>query len=151
MHAVTPVCRRASTPDDIAACLDIRNAVFVLGQGVDVAVERDGLDDECLHYLAETGGAPVGAARVRVLEDRFKFQRVAVLAAARGRRIGDALMRFMMTDLAARPDAAGRHFFLSSQTYAMPFYEKLGFTVCSAEFMDAGIPHHDMRTEIALP
>ena len=34
---------------------------------------------------------------------------------------------------------------LSSQTYAIPFYEKLGFTVCSGEYMDANIPHKDMK------
>lgn len=33
---------------------------------------------------------------------------------------------------------------LSSQTYAIPFYEKLGFVVCSEEYMDANIPHKDM-------
>ena len=34
---------------------------------------------------------------------------------------------------------------LSAQTYAIPFYEKFGFIVCSEEYMDAGIPHKDMQ------
>jgi predicted GNAT family N-acyltransferase len=30
----------------------------------------------------------------------------------------------------------------------MPFYEKLGFAVCSEEYLDANIPHRDMRAEV---
>jgi predicted GNAT family N-acyltransferase len=148
MDSSQPVCRRAATRDDIAACLDIRDVVFIREQGVDPALERDGLDDESIHYLAEIDGWPVGAARVRVLDDRFKVQRVAVLREARGKGVGEALMRFLMADLAAGKQATGRHFFLSSQSYAVPFYEKLGFSVCSDEYMEAGIAHNDMRAEI---
>lgn len=36
---------------------------------------------------------------------------------------------------------------LRAQTYAIPFYEKLGFVVCSSEYLDAGIPHKDMQLE----
>jgi predicted GNAT family N-acyltransferase len=143
-----PVCRRAETRDDLDRCFAIRETVFINEQGVDVSLERDGLDDACIHYLAEIDGQPVAAARVRVLDDRFKFQRVAVVKGARGTGIGAALMRFMMADLAKREDIAGRCFFLSSQTYAVPFYEKLGFAPCSDEYMEAGIPHRDMRAEI---
>jgi ElaA protein len=142
------ICRRATTPADIAACLDIREIVFIVEQGVDAALERDGLDGECLHYLGEADGKPVAAARIRVLADTYKFQRVAVLKDQRGSGAGAALMRFMMDDIAARPDAAGGLFFLSSQTYAVPFYERLGFEVCSDDYMEAGIPHRDMRADI---
>lgn len=148
MDSSQPVCRRAADGDDLAACLNIRDVVFIREQGVDPALERDGLDDESIHYLAEIDGWPVGAARVRVLDDRFKVQRVAVLREARGKGVGEALMRFLMADLAASDIAQGREFFLSSQSYAIPFYERLGFKVCSDEFMEAGIPHRDMRAEI---
>lgn len=141
-------CRRVESPEDIARCLSIRDTVFVQEQHVDAAIERDGLDDVSVHYLGELAGSPVAAARVRIMEDRFKFERVAVLKEARGRGIGEALMLFMMNDLANGPDAEGRHFFLSSQTFAMPFYQKLGFVPCSAEYTEAGIPHRDMRAEI---
>ena len=139
------VCRRATTREDIERCLEIRETVFIREQGVAPDLERDGLEDECLHFLAFAGGEPVATARVRVLERRLKFQRVAVLRQARGKRIGAALMRHMMAELAADEIAAGRDFFLSSQASAIPFYEKLGFSICSDEFMDAGIPHRDMQ------
>lgn len=144
-------CRRAVTRDDLAACFAIREAVFIGEQNVDAELERDGLDDDCIHYLAEAGGRAVGTARVRVLDDCYKFQRVAVLKAARGRNVGAALMRFMMADLANEAEAAGRTFFLSSQVHALPFYEKLGFSVCSGVYMDAGIPHRDMQAPVIPP
>ena len=141
-----PLCRRARAPEDIERCLEIRDIVFVQEQGVAPDLERDGLEGECLHFLAFVDGEPVATARVRILDHRLKFQRVAVLKEARGKRIGDALMRHMMAELAADAAlSAGRDFFLSSQASAIPFYEKLGFSICSEEFMDAGIPHRDMR------
>ena len=37
---------------------------------------------------------------------------------------------------------------LSAQTHAMPFYERHGYAVFGAEYLDAGIPHVDMRREL---
>lgn len=142
-----PACRRVATREEMAACLAIRDVVFMQEQNVDEAIERDGRDDECIHYIAEIGGKPVGTARARMLDDKVKIERVAVLKEARGTGAGMALMRFLMADLASDALAAGRHFFLSSQCQAIPFYERLGFAVCSEEYLDADIPHRDMRAE----
>lgn len=142
------VYRRASGPDDMAICLTIRHIVFVVGQNVPAALECDGREDECAHYLAFDGSMPIATARVMPLDGKFKFQRVAVVEAYRGKGVGDALMRFMMTDLVTHDDAAGRRFFLSSQTSAIGFYEQLGFVTCSDEYMDAGIAHKDMDRAI---
>lgn len=143
-----PACRRVSTREEMDACFEIRRIVFMQEQNVDPAIERDGRDGECVHYIAEIGGRPVATARARMLDDKVKIERVAVLEAARGTGTGAALMRFLMADLAADARAAGRHFFLSSQSQAIPFYERLGFSVCSEEYPDADIPHRDMRAEI---
>ena len=34
---------------------------------------------------------------------------------------------------------------LNAQSYAVPFYEKLGYVVTSPEFMDADMPHRAME------
>ena len=143
--------RRAQGEADLAACLAIRHRVFVREQCVEPALERDGLDARCFHYLAFEADRPVGAARVLPLGDRFKIQRVAILPATRGGGLGAALMRFLMDDLAEDALSEGRHFFLSSQVHAMAFYEKLGFRTCSDEYLDAGIPHRDMRAPAGSP
>lgn len=135
----------------MAACMAIRHQVFVREQCVDEALERDGRDGDCIHYLATGSDGPLGTGRVMPLADRYKIQRVAVLPGARGTGLGLALMRFMMADLASQPDAGDRVFVLSSQVHAMPFYEKLGFEVCSDVYMDAGIPHRDMQAPAIPP
>lgn len=143
-----PVCRRVSTREEMDACFDIRRIVFIQEQNVDPAIERDGRDGDCVHYIAEIDGRPIATARARFPDDKVKIERVAVLRQARGTGAGAALMRFLMADLAKEAKAAGRHFFLSSQRQAIPFYERLGYAVCSEEYLDADIPHRDMRAEI---
>lgn len=143
--------RRAQGENDMTACVAIRHQVFVREQCVDEALERDGRDGDCIHYLALGADGPVGTGRVMPLEDRYKIQRVAMLPRARGTGLGAALMRFMMADLANEAEAARRTFFLSSQVHALPFYEKLGFSVCSGVYMDAGIPHRDMQAPVIPP
>lgn len=140
--------RLAKLPDDIQRCLRIREAVFIDEQHVPADLERDGMDDVCLHYIAEAGGNEVATARVMLIEGKFKFQRVAVMPEARGLGVGSRLMAFMMSDLEKRDDASGREFFLSSQNSAIRFYERMGFEVCSEEYLDAGIKHRDMRKRI---
>lgn len=147
MPSQKPVCRRVTTREDMDACFAIRETVFMREQNVDPAIERDGLDDGCIHYIAEIGGKPVATARTRMLGDKVKIERVAVSKDARGTGTGAALMRFLMDDLAGEAQAQGRYFFLSSQAQAVPFYERLGFVVCSDEYFEAGIAHRDMRAE----
>ena len=41
-----------------------------------------------------------------------------------------------------------KHLYLESQTYAISFYERLGFKVCSDEFLEDGIPHVKMERDV---
>ena len=146
---MTMICRRARSAHDRAACMAIRETVFIGEQNVPADLERDGQDDQCLHYIADIDGTAMATARIMVLDTKFKFQRVAVLKSARGTGLGAQLMRFIMDDLAARDDAAGKVFFLSSQVSAIGFYQRLGFEICSEQYLDAGIQHRDMQRIIA--
>lgn len=67
----------------------IRRIVFIDEQQVPQEEEWDGLDTECLHFLATLNGEPVGTARL--LPDGH-IGRVAVLSSARGTGIGYQLM-----------------------------------------------------------
>jgi len=129
------------TDSDLQTCFSIRREVFVEEQNVSAEEEYDGLDPECRHYLLTIDGAPMATARLRFLGGKAKVQRVAVRKAARGTGLGLALMRRMLEDARAEGCAQA---ILSSQTYAIPFYERLGFTAHGPEYLDAGIPHRDM-------
>ena len=131
-----------TAPADIARCQVIRRTVFTLGQGVPVSIEVDGRDPNCTHFLAVLDGADVGAARMRVVGDAAKAERVAVLAGLRGEGVGRALM------VALEGAARGQGLVqvkLSAQSDVVVFYERLGYTAYGEEFVEADILHRWMK------
>jgi len=131
--------RLARWPQDQAALRQVRETVFVREQKVPLELEWDGLDDQCLHMLAEDrDGNPIGTGRL--LPDGH-IGRMAVLREWRRRGVGSALLRALMEE--------GRKqgfetMILAAQVQAMPFYEKAGFVAEGDVFDDAGIPHRNM-------
>ena len=137
---------RVSSEEALAICHAIRDVVFVDGQGVPRDREYDGLDGEAHHYLVSDNGAPVGTARVRILDDIAKIERVAVLPDHRGSGIATHLMKYILAELRTRPDV--QRACLGSQTYIVALYEKLGFKKTGPVYEDAGLPHVDMVLEL---
>lgn len=136
----------AVSGEDRAACRAVRVEVFCREQGVSRALEFDGLDEVCRHYLARDGGKAVGTARTRPLGDGVvKCERMAVLAPFRGRGIGRALLERALRD--ARRDNRATAL-LHAQLRAAPFYEKAGFRREGGGFEEAGIVH--VRMTLAL-
>ncbi|MBX3616364.1 GNAT family N-acetyltransferase [Nitrosomonas sp.] len=118
----------------------IRTAVFIQEQQVPEELEWDEFDAVSVHALAfDIAGQPVGAARL--LPDGH-IGRMAVLKQWRGKGFGSALLRALLQELRQRQQKKAM---LNAQTYAVAFYEKFGFKVCSGEFMEAGIPHVQME------
>lgn len=130
------------------ALRDIRRHVFIDEQQIDESLEWDSDDPVSTHFLMAVGEEPVGTARL--LEDGH-IGRVAILSAWRGRKLGERLMLAVMDHAQAR----GMHtLLLSAQSYALDFYRRLGFQVCSEEYLEAGISHFAMRRDAeqdALP
>ena len=62
------VCKLAESETELRAALALRQAVFVMEQGVDAELETDGLDAAALHVVATAAGAVVGTARIRFPE-----------------------------------------------------------------------------------
>ncbi|ASM74038.1 MULTISPECIES: GNAT family N-acetyltransferase [Roseobacteraceae] len=131
---------------DITTCRALRRTVFIEEQHVPEADEIDDLDDVALHVLATDAGRPVGSARIILLDETAKIGRVCVLQDQRGTGLGAALIRASL-DIARQQQGVTRAK-LGAQEYAIPFYEKLGFTVFGPVYLDAGIRHRDM--ELAL-
>ncbi|RPE63104.1 ElaA protein [Pacificibacter maritimus] len=129
--------------DNIRDCLALRMTVFVEEQKVPQDEELDDLDDVSTHFIATTqDGVPVGTARIYQIGDVGKIGRVCVLSSHRGTGLGAQLVK---TCIAALREKDGiKTAKLGAQNHAIPFYERLGFTVKGGEYMDGGIPHHDM-------
>jgi predicted GNAT family N-acyltransferase len=117
----------------------IRTEVFIREQCIPEDEEFDEADLTAVHVLVRNpAGEAVGTARL--IENR-KIGRVAVLKPWRGRGAGAAMIRHLMQ--VAREKGA-TCIELDAQTYAIPFYERLGYLTQGDEFMDAGIPHKKM-------
>ena len=71
-----------------------------------------------------------------------KVGRVCVLPEARGRHVGQALIREAVQVFRATPGVTKVK--LGAQTHALGFYAALGFQAVGEVYMDAGIPHQDM-------
>ncbi len=137
----------AATPDQLEACYAIRKTVFVEEQNVPLDLEMDDYDAVATHFLL-TGdqGQFQGTARLLNKNGLAKIGRVAILKEARGQGLGLVLMESVLEEARRR---GFREAILDSQTYAIPFYVRLGFVAEGDEFDDAGIPHYTMRRLLA--
>jgi predicted GNAT family N-acyltransferase len=130
--------RVADWQKDNADIRRIREAVFIAEQSVPPELEWDAEDASALHFLALEGDYPIGTARL--LPDG-EIGRLSVLKDWRGLKVGDALLKAVITEAENRDLKEQK---LSAQVYATAFYERFGFTVVSEEFLEAGLPHVDM-------
>ncbi|HMS95377.1 MAG TPA: GNAT family N-acetyltransferase [Tabrizicola sp.] len=138
---VDPV--RIEVTRDVASCRQLRRVVFIEEQGVSEEDEIDDQDDVAIHLMALHGERPVGTARMLIKGETGKIGRVCVLSEARGTGLGAALIRACLEELRRVPGVSEA--LLGAQTHALGFYERLGFVVEGEEYLDADIPHYDMR------
>jgi predicted GNAT family N-acyltransferase len=130
-------------PEARQDAMSVREAVFVVEQGVPAEIELDEWDPQCDHALAfEPGGRAVGTGRL--LPDGH-IGRIAVLREWRGRGVGGAILAALIDRAVAR---GMRRIVLNAQTHAVPFYARYGFAPFGDEFVEAEIPHIAMAREL---
>ena len=135
--------RRADWLKDGAQLAAIRRAVFVIEQHVPEHEEWDNLDAVSHHVIAlSNDGDAIGTGRLLLDGQGVRIGRMAVLRAWRGRGVGSALLK---TLIQLAREQGFRETRLHAQTHALAFYRKHGYTPLGAEFMEAGIPHYEMR------
>jgi predicted GNAT family N-acyltransferase len=118
----------------------VRMSVFVHEQCIPEELEWDAADASCVHVLATTAyGQAIGTGRL--LPDGH-IGRMAVVKSWRGRGVGAAVLRALITAALERGHGAVE---LSAQTHAIGFYRRCGFEVTSDEYLEVEIPHRTMR------
>lgn len=117
----------------------VREAVFMVEQGVSAEMEWDGLDEVCHHALALSAtGDAIGCGRI---SPEGHIGRMAVLSAWRGKRVGSLLLESLLGY------ARSQHYAqvdLGAQIQAVPFYWRFNFIEVGEIFMDANMPHIKM-------
>lgn len=119
----------------------IRKKVFIEEQDVtpELELENEAGPRYFVGYLAKS---PVVTARV--FEEKpgvWHIQRVATVKEARGQGLAKELL--LALEVEARKQGI-KKLTLGAQDQAQGFYEKLGYHVKGAGFLDAGIAHHRM-------
>ena len=143
--SVTITTKRFSdlTIEELYGILRVRSEVFVTGQKC-LYVDPDGRDFSSVQVFASKGDRIIGCLRIYGKEAGVvQIGRVAVIESLRGTGVGRMMMRQAISHVTEY--LTDEKIYLEAQTYAIGFYEKLGFKVISDEFLDEGIPHKGME------
>ena len=119
---------------------DIRKKVFVVEQNVDTEDEFDEFEKESTHFLLKLNKNPIGTARWRIIGEKIKLERFAVLQEFRNGGYGNILLSAILEDVVPR----NREIYLHAQLKAIPFYERQGFIKVGDEFKECNILHYKM-------
>ncbi|MGH1374090.1 MAG: GNAT family N-acetyltransferase [Cellvibrionaceae bacterium] len=134
-----------SYQDHLDELSEVRRQVFIEEQNVPKELEWDERDALCQHILIRQDGQAVATGRID-LEKDGKVGRVAVLPAYRGSGLGEKIMDAL--EQIAR-DSQQKKLWFHAQSSAIGFYQKLGYTIVSDRFLEAGIPHQTMEKTLS--
>jgi len=135
----------------------IRREVFIIEQKVPEELEWDGLDEKCIHVLAQDLSKgysktmrhqAIGTGRLVLASQTEKvghIGRMAIRKEYRRKGVGNNILQHLV-ELANR-EGIGT-LFLNAQVYVVDFYQKAGFSSVGNTFMDAGIPHVKMTFKL---
>ena len=125
---------------DFVLAQQIRTAVFVQEQGVNVLDEYDAFEEVSQHYLVTVDSKAVATTRWRFTPNGIKLERFAVLPTYRGEGIGKYLVEQVIEEVQKH----AKPIYLHAQIQVVDFYQKLGFEKEGALFEEAGIQHFKM-------
>ena len=81
---------------------------------------------------------------MRVYDKAHKVKQLGrILTLEHGKGIGRKFLEDSISEIVSRFDPD--KIFIEAQSYAVGFYEKFGFKVCSDEFLEEGILHKEME------
>ncbi|MFN3996894.1 GNAT family N-acetyltransferase [Algoriphagus sp.] len=140
-----PIAVKITDESSLRQAFQIRRQVFVIEQKVPASEEYDEFEESATHFLAKLDGIPVGTARWRFTKNGVKLERFAVLAEARGKGVGQALVAAVLEDLNSSPETKDKTRYLHSQLTAVPLYSKFGFEKVGDMFEECNIQHYKME------
>ncbi len=143
------VCLIATEPQQLLDHFALRRTIFIDEQGVEEALEMDGLDDHATLIVLYVNQTAVGCARYRVLDDKVKVERVGILKEHRRQGLGEHIMSYVEEQINEYTKA--QWITLNAQLTAKAFYLRLGYAPIGDIFVEANIEHQKMIKEITRP
>lgn len=135
------------TTRELYEIMRARADVFV-GEEKILYPDADGLDYESVHVFSWDGRGRVSAyLRMFPKEDEPGVVQIGrVLTRVHGQGLGRQLLLAGLD--AAKLRLGAREVYVESQKHAQGFYLKAGFETVSDDFLEAGIPHVQMRKKL---
>jgi len=132
------------TGKEIYEILRSRAEVFVKEQKISY-VDPDGVDYKSWHIFAMENNRV--CAYLRAFKDGENIIKIGrVLTLVHGKGTGTQLMKYAISELKAKTGC--RKIIMDAQSHAISFYQRLGFTITSEEYLEEGIPHVDMEMNL---
>lgn len=132
------------TTHELYEILRARAEVFVKEQGIN-CVDPDTVDYSSIHIFSMRDGRVCAYLRAYPI-DNLTIKVGRILAVPQGMGIGTELMKYAVKKINNLTGCT--KIIMDAQKHAVPFYEKLGFTVTSDEYLEEGIWHVDMKLDL---
>lgn len=131
------------TTRELYEILKARAEIFVVEQNC-VYQDLDDRDYQSLHVFFEENGVVLAYLRAYT-KDENTVQIGRVLTLKHGTGLGGKLLKVGIAQVREKfnPDRV----YIEAQCYAVGYYEREGFRVCSEEFLEDGIPHVGMELQ----
>lgn len=133
------------TTNELYEILKARAEIFVVEQNC-VYQDLDDLDYRSLHIFCEEDGRVTAYLRA-FFKDADTIQVGRVLTRHHGTGLGGYLLKEGISQICAKMNPA--KIYIEAQCYAVGFYEREGFRICSEEFLEDGIPHVQMVLQLS--
>lgn len=134
---------------DYWLAVELRRDVLRKPLGLDYSVDQLMAEYSASHFVCKKDGEIVGSA-LGIAEGAgtIRVKQVAVRSDLQGHGIGRFLMEFV--EQWALTEGFSRAL-LHSRGYAIPFYEKIGYSCFGDVFEEVGIPHCKMQKVLEAP
>ncbi len=140
------VVKFVETESELEGAINVRMRVFVVEQQIPVAEEIDDADTTATHAIALYQGQIVGTGRLLYRDDGMaQIGRMAVDRQFRRQGVGGRILAFLEDE--ARAQGIGSCL-LHAQEYVKAFYAGSGYVERGDLFLEADIPHIEMRKEL---
>ena len=143
MNFVSKTFDELST-SELYEILKARVNVFVVEQNCPYP-ELDDMDYDSLHIFSEENGIIQAYLRAYLKEEGV-VRMGRVLTLERGRGYGGELLKKGMEEI--KKYFTPKRIYIEAQSYAVGFYRREGFVICSDEFFEDGIAHVQMELSL---
>ena len=132
------------TTAELYELLKARAEIFVVEQNC-IYQDLDDRDYDSLHVFYEESGTVLAYLRA-FQKEAGVVQMGRVLTIEHGIGLGGKLLRAGMDSI--KEKFQPQKIYIEAQSYATGYYEREGFTICSEEFLEDGIPHVQMEVTL---